>query len=773
MATLLRGKWGSTAAVAGLVAACVVALLGPSLSGDKEFTANDMLYFTAPWEAERPAELTRPSNPLLGDPVYVFNPDLEIAREEIRSGRLPAWNPYAHAGRPLLASQQVAPFAPTNLPVHVLPFDWAIGLAAALKLVLAAFGMYLLARALALPRAGAAVAAVAFAFGAYLWVWLQHPHTNIYALLPWIVWLIERIVRERRAADVAGLGLVTGAALVGGHPQSAAIVLAGAAAWAVARLVMLGRTAGTRAATRVGGLLGLGAGLGLLIGAVMLVPFIEILGEGTEAERGVDAPQRRGLLSLAFPELWGRPDKIDVDPAGPLNFVERTIYIGALPLMLAAVALALPRRRTLLLLAGAVAATWLAVYMPATNWIRDLPLLEAMNLDRLLILLVFALALLAGVGMEIVCSERARLHRKRLLAVGVAVLALPIVGAAIVLGLPDQWGDALGQLPALDDDLADLDSVRAAAILRWALAAGLALGLVALLLHVPRRRVAAVTVAALAFAAADVVSIDSGFHPQTEPEIADATPGVVNELQQIISSNERMVATDTTFGPNQAARFGLRDARGHDLPALARYTLLWRALGGLGLQRTSYLPPAGHDRLADVFSAGWVLDGQRLRRNRTALPRAWVAYGARGAPGRDEALGAVSVLPTRQLESAPVIEGAESREPARPPSPARVHDVDSQHVSVELEAREPGWLVLHDSFYPGWDATVDGDEVPISAANGAFRAVPVPAGAHTVEFKYAPSSIRIGLVLSLLGLVTAAALLLAGPLRRRVSGSRA
>ena len=93
-------------------------------------------------------------------------------------------------------------------------------------------------------------------------------------------------------------------------------------------------------------------------------------------------------------------------------------------------------------------------------------------------------------------------------------------------------------------------------------------------------------------------------------------------------------------------------------------------------------------------------------------------------------------------------------------------------VSLRAEARQAGYLVLDDSYYPGWHATVDGRPAKILAANGNFRAVALPPGVHTVDFRYAPVSFRVGAILSVLtaaGLVLALALLL---IRRRRAALR-
>jgi hypothetical protein len=59
-----------------------------------------------------------------------------------------------------------------------------------------------------------------------------------------------------------------------------------------------------------------------------------------------------------------------------------------------------------------------------------------------------------------------------------------------------------------------------------------------------------------------------------------------------------------------------------------------------------------------------------------------------------------------------------------------------------VQSPNPARLVLLDTYYPGWSATIDGTKLPIQAANVAFRSVAIPAGSHTVDFDYTPTSIR-------------------------------
>lgn len=99
-------------------------------------------------------------------------------------------------------------------------------------------------------------------------------------------------------------------------------------------------------------------------------------------------------------------------------------------------------------------------------------------------------------------------------------------------------------------------------------------------------------------------------------------------------------------------------------------------------------------------------------------------------------------------------------------SEARIEKYEPEEVIVGVSAREPGVLVLSDTFYPGWRAWMDDKEVEVLRANYLFRAVLVPAGQHQVRFRYEPPPLRTGWVISWWSGVLVTALLLVWPSAR-------
>lgn len=101
------------------------------------------------------------------------------------------------------------------------------------------------------------------------------------------------------------------------------------------------------------------------------------------------------------------------------------------------------------------------------------------------------------------------------------------------------------------------------------------------------------------------------------------------------------------------------------------------------------------------------------------------------------------------------------------PGRATVVRYEPGRVTVETEADAARLLVLTDTFFPGWIATIDGARTEILRANYAFRAVVVPPGRHAAEFRYRPASFRVGAGLSAAGLLCAVLLVSIRPRGRR------
>ena len=197
--------------------ALTLLFVSPALVPGKVLSNSDMLWFQAPWAASKPASLQRPANPELGDAPQQMQPFLREVKRSLPD--IPLWNPWITAGRPLHADAQSAIFSPFNWIAYVMDEWRALALIAALKLWVAAFGAFLLARALSMRWPGAGVAGIVYGFSLWMVTWLSYPHASVWALVPWALLAAEGVLRRPDPRRTALLALVIGLQFLCGHPE--------------------------------------------------------------------------------------------------------------------------------------------------------------------------------------------------------------------------------------------------------------------------------------------------------------------------------------------------------------------------------------------------------------------------------------------------------------------------------------------------------------------------------------------------------------------------
>jgi hypothetical protein len=790
-------------AIFAIFAAMILIELSPSLLGGKILSSGDVVFFQGPFDGQRPATLTRPGNTELDDPVLVFQPDLIVIHRALEHGQLGLWNPDQQGGRPLLASQQTAPLFPMTWLALIRSFWRALAWIAALKLLAAAFGAYALGRWIGLRRGPAVLVGTCYAFCSYLNDGLESPLSAVMAVTPWAMLTAGRLARRGGALNALGFALTLGLLMLTGSPELIAIALGGIALYALYELLRKPPAEAGEWASRGRRLcLFIGAGIaGLALSAAALVPFIEFLGlANTTSRGGVGIYPNSIAYAFFFPELWGRPDKA-MGQFGPINYTERTAYLGALPLLLAVGGLFArrPRGEHLFWAVFALASVLVAMHTFLHDFVAELPGPNHVNMLRTLSLVELSGALLAGLGLQAwLAADRS--GRKRMLTAMVIAGLVPVAFLLRDASPFSHFAGALGQFPSLGNEaVGEKTFIKQIVAWRWLLFGGIGLAVLALSQLMPRRLTIALI---LALVAVDLLSMDAGYNPQIPlAQASPATPPALGYVQSHITHQRvsgTLNSTSVDLQANLAERYALSDIGSYNFPKTSRWARLWAAYGQSTGDQNDWNPelPKSHAVL-DAFAARYVLPPAGMRgpswlkpvydqvqgaqlvlENPTALPRAWVAYGWRSAANQVSATAATVESSAAQLLQRPVLEGVAG--PSAPPSalapaPSPVSFLVDQDEEVKLKAdvRRAGYLVLGDSYYPGWHATIDGRAATIVAANENFRAVAVTPGEHTIDFRYQPTSFRIGAIVSI---VTAAALLAClGVLlarRRRAAGTR-
>lgn len=704
-----------------------------------------------------------------------------VVRQLSRFDWPPLWTPYQGLGKPLAADPISAVYYPINWAARLLPFPLGYNASAAFHHLWAAAGMFALLRFRRLSPLSAAFGALLFAFGGVL-VSFDNMINALQsaAWAPWTLLAFDSWCARPRVAALAATAVGLTMTLLGAMPE----VFFFENALFVAVAVDRRRTHG---GPRLGRAVAAGLGASILaigLGAVQLVPTAEfVLHSSRVTGLRADAVMRLaleplGVLAVLVPRHF-------VDPSGSFHETAAlwegaltaapwavTLYLGPVLACAAAAGGMLTRfqRRWWIGVGALFLLLALGPAVPGYAWLveRVLPLRAVRYPEKFLLVVHGLLAVAAALGVESALRERRRFR--------------VIAGAAAGLGVAALAGSLLLAVrPIFPYDLLSRDLAVAAS--GGALVAALAA------LGVRRARLA--VLALLAIAAVDLYRVNA----QVLPTVA------WSDLLRPPSSARAMRRADDPLRIYSDAVGGPIVPPFPDGFVQEQNLLFWEVANYYGIANVnapSNINLRDHERLGQLieqvspervapllaaFNTAYVTSGKDLRRYpglvpvlrpATAVeahvyavdgvvPRAFVPRTLLAVSDADAAIAhlrrgaapaeVVAVEDTVAGELPPVMTGEVRLVRYRP-----------QLVELAASMQTDGVVVLSDTFYPGWAATVDGVPVPILRANHFARAVRVPRGEHQVVFRYQPASVRIGAAVSI---VTGVALLIAVIAARR------
>ncbi len=568
----------------------------PLLQGEA-FLPADLLRYVAPWKS---AAATAPPqaawNVLRYDGITQFYPWRLHAARQVRSGRLPLWNPYqfgAEGGTPLLANSQSAPLYPLNVLYYLFPprMIWFVfGLLAFLHLLIAASGTYRFLRGMPLERAPALLGATAFTLCAPVVTWLALPtFIAVSCWLPWLLLLIRRAHAEAGTPGgrgaVLGAGAIAGTLLLAGHLQVAFYCLLAAVLYALWHGGQA-RIASGRSIHLLPWLFCVG-GAGLLAGAIaaaQVLPSVELSRVSHRAGApswpgyqaySANALPPRSFVTLLAPDFFGHPNSGNYWNTG--NYAEFAVYVGVLPLLLAAYCLALPwrgaaARESAPSERGFFAGLGLLALLMALGTPINLPFFfgvpgfgQTGSPARSLLLAAFSLSVLAALGLQALIAGKTAPRMRLLFAIAAPVLVASFGAsqaarfAAEAIRIP--FGELMTQAgPGLIKTLALL-----------------VLSAVTIVL-LPRLTPTRASLAALfcvALTGVDLLSQGIGYNPSAPPAaVYPVTPGIrwlqENAPRALIAPLNRTWSLtarppdSAVLPPNALTVYGLHDLAGYD-----------------------------------------------------------------------------------------------------------------------------------------------------------------------------------------------------------------
>jgi hypothetical protein len=754
------------------------------------------------------------------DITSIHYPYRILVAEEWQAGRVPLWNPYQHAGTPLLAEGQVGPLYPLNaLFLSPLPHSLELSLFIVLHYVLAAFFTYFLAHVIGLSGTSATLAALSFGLGGVLMA--QVGNLNIMTGIVWLPLILSMavLVARRRnwvLAQLAGLPLALQCFTA--QPQIVVYTFIILTAYMFYRFIIDGFKTLRRAGPKDTKLSGLRAVWyaaqpslcilvmmvsGLLLSAPQWLPTWELQQLSMRAqERGLKFMTKNSWppimgVNLLLPSAFGN-NVIGFKGGDP--FGEDFIYVGFLPLVCAFLAWRGRISRDTpffwILLTSAVLLA-LGSYTPLYRWfVQYLPVLPLFRIPaRWLMAVNLALAILAGYGFQSLL-EKGLSRRLWLLCtgcffiLGLGLMFIYVFRASLYAWVESNWS-GLGQkltLRFLEVGFAIQPVYQTERLLlRWLspltvpsvlLAFNLLNGWVLFTGYAFRilsRRMFAIGVIA-------VVSLDlvvaggTAINPiRSEDWWHSLSSGARYVLGHLDEHNSRVwplgmgseIAAVRNLGQYFPSAYRVRSAGGHGSPLMLKRmdAFLRKAhpLQQVQLLGVRYILTEGRmgADVESVFDRVYQDESSVVYENRTPLPRAFIVHRVVAVPDGESALKKFTDLSIdpRQTVVLEVADGdgiKKSEDVLGATGEVRFILDDPQIVELDVHTSSDGYLVLLDTWYPGWEATVDRVPTPIYRANYIARAVRIPTGEHRVRFVYQPLSFRLGTILAFLAMVSMA-----------------
>lgn len=622
---------------------------------------------------------------------------LKLAVE--RANAIPLWNPSIMSGRPFAGDPLAAIFYPPMHLVHLLSLRDFFLVILIGHLVLGGIGTYALARWGARLSVGASLlAGIAFMWSTRLIGHYGAGHLTMVMAAVWLPWVALGVVLaiRERAIWAAPAGLAFGLAILAGHPQIAfyhGLMLGSLALGGVVWAVAYEASLGAR-----------------LLGALRVVGIV-----GATGLIGALIGAALLLPALSFTDVSLREGGLAVTDRLPVTTLLRGLFVVPL---------------------------------------QDRVPQELTFAPGIPILLLAAFALLG---------------RRRWLTAGLWIGVL----AAAVLSL----GAATPVLPFLAEHVPGFGYFRAPARIWFVATLALAIlgGLGFDALFARGRLWPAAQVVVIVALAANLWLLDAPML-HIEPAFPGYNPIRVEEITAQVADGDRVYGVQRNIRQAVVPGLGLQLADGQDPLQSAAYAEFMQFAGGY--RYSGYvlaIPPfeiydpgwpthieaQPNARILGLVNVGTVLSNHRLSDpalkpigksddvfiywNSAVLPRAFLVSQSLG-----ERLTQASIPQFAELAG----QGEVAPDPATGQVTLAGTSLDG--MAMQVEAHEPGMLIVGTPWFPGWRATIDGRAAPVVKVGGVLQGVAIPAGTHSVTVEYRPTPVRLGLVLTLAGLIAAA-----------------
>jgi len=687
----------------------------------------------------------------------------EYFRTRLLQGELPLWNPYTALGRPFAADAETTVFYPLNwLFLSAKPA--ALFIYVFIHNLILVGGCYRFGRALTGRKIVGLLLAVGFVWCGPVVARFQAGQLQVFCTIAWMPWLfvIAMDLQERISLRaLLAFSLVLALAVLAGSPPflfsigcGLALFLSFRQEWRPLRNDPVSRL---RLLQLAGAIL-----LGLGLSSITLLPFIELVANGN---RPLNAGTVAGMNGLPL----GALSTLLIPARSGLAANQEYDLFTALPfLIFAPISLAIFKFRNIRAL---LLMTLLFGLLSAGSgtlifrwWVECIPGASALRIpSRYALVSVFGLITLGAIGFTH-CTSRPK--------IGIATVSATLAALLMM---------ALTSANAEPSPVADGSFARLGAI------TGTMIVVLLLIWHREKTSARGISSAVLTGGLLLVCTQAEGtwaawlrapFHARTRPP-AETEKQLDNFLKKSTllradRASPRVVMHPAAIRPNAALRYKWSTLDSFSNPGLARtWTFLFNeAELPVISEDLINVPQALSNALSHRRDAGLAIevttDFARSSVNmvKQPEPRAWLVHQWETVGDWPEALSRAHIergLGHRALIEAKYAQSVHfSSSPAsgQLPVPARITKFEPERLEIEFEPMSvPALLVLSESWYPGWKAMTNGNEIPVFPANGWMRAIAIPPYTHSVILTFLPRSLYWGAMISTISMLICVSLM--------------
>lgn len=627
---------------------------------------------------------------------------------------------------------------------------------------------------------------IIFGMSGFMMVHLGHP-TVIHAAvwLPLLIWSLEELRNNSNKFHWVIIGGIAVALIIlSGHPQISLYILG----LAMFYCLIMGRSSSAGCWKYYGiSLFMLFIGIGLA--AVQLIPTIELSSFGDRQKISFEETNHfrlelKSIIIILLPFIFGSDSPFGGIPNyfGPWNLAELTGYVGWLPVFMAILGFVSYKKKQavvwfwmgaviiafLLALGSTTPLAYLMYYVPIYNKFRCL--------SRHLLEFSFAISVLAGFGIsafqnQLIEKKRIKKLLKTVSIIIAILLFVGLTGITIVQDLLIQYINSKGN---------QINS-----LLPWvfhAIGIPLLLFIVSAVFltyflsnaHTQRGKILLIMLIAIdlssfgLFSWQDQAARLSDIDPPTT--VKQFKPLLDDSHQRIVSVRGRLEPKES-IPVNQTRLWGISTVNGYSPLIMDRVSQFFEMIDLGEISKQTMAPENQSLNLLSVRYAftkeksSYLSDAKRwtyiksindtkIYENNYHLPRVWlVPEVILLKPEEIIQTVKTSVLPdgrvfqpiSQALVETPIPFQGEKWDAE---SKTTILRLLHEEIIIESQSKSSSFLVLSDTYYPGWEARVDGKITPIYQTNYISRGLVLSPGNHRIEFKFKPQKVTYGIIIS-------------------------